>query len=563
MDNALSLRTFQDYLNYSDQLFEEVDRLEKERIRFETVALYKEMSNFIHNNIVDLDYDCELYTEKKSLSSFLEDDSNPNKKASRKPTTIIEKLQGVITKIWHIVEKLYSRIMNGIARLFKQQVEKQDKTLELINQLNEKIDNIAKDPQKIEKVKNAVTKAGLKIDFSGLWKRGKEFFTKNLPWILSIISIAGLVIAAIMNPVVALGIGGAAASGVVSGGTALWGGVSAAATTAWGFLQANAVVTGITVTSGALLGGILKNRSKLIEMGRQWRLKSLAKKQDKLVTEIDSKMAIFDQYVGFLSCLVNISAKAIINVDYRLSSILKDLEALSGINNTEAKNRLASKFTEIIKKYDMNVTEGNKTKEYSNIVKLKEIFEQMNFNVFLSELIKDSKGLENKLKNYCEAVLKCDEKLDEGIGKNQKDGKIDFEKLQNGLNHFINFKATDTTIDTGSVNNQKSSKILQYIKIIERDPNIQNKINLVVGLIDNAKDLYTSQSDDATNIAGSRLKEYFKTQGEAAMTIETYMSKTISEAQGYKGKLLEPLKEIMSQQNKIVNKIHPEVAEKE
>ena len=41
----------------------------------------------------------------------------------------------------------------------------------------------------------------------------------------------------------------------------------------------------------------------------------------------------------------------------------------------------------------MNVTEGNKTKEYSNIVKLKEIFEQMNFNVFLSELIKDSKGL--------------------------------------------------------------------------------------------------------------------------------------------------------------------------
>lgn len=79
------------------------NELEKERIQIEHVNLYNEMNSFINNNIVELDYDSELYTEEVS-----------NKK------------QKWYEKLWEWIKKVWAKIVTffvGDKSLIKKQAK--------------------------------------------------------------------------------------------------------------------------------------------------------------------------------------------------------------------------------------------------------------------------------------------------------------------------------------------------------------------------------------------------------------------------------------------------------
>ena len=162
----ISLKTFNDYNDYANQLFEEYDIIQKREILSKTIKFYNEMNSFINNNIVDLDYNNIIFEAK--------DDS------SKIGTSWLR-------KIWNFLLNLVDKIKKAIAGMFETQVKKQDETISLIKSLKSEIESLKQN-------KNNETESKPKKTnwFLNLFK-GKD---KNSKKISSAIALTGIAPAA-------------------------------------------------------------------------------------------------------------------------------------------------------------------------------------------------------------------------------------------------------------------------------------------------------------------------------------------------------------------------------
>ena len=107
-------------------------QLELEKVRLETVKLYNEMNSFINENIVELDYDSELYTE---------DTDNKDK--------------AWYEKVWDWIRGVFQKIGDFFKNLFKKKEETKEEEKEEAKDASDLSRDLEEDKAEIDE--NAVT----------------------------------------------------------------------------------------------------------------------------------------------------------------------------------------------------------------------------------------------------------------------------------------------------------------------------------------------------------------------------------------------------------------------